>query len=83
MLFYQERSAAGDKKMGAMTRELIDASLDSGGRYYLPYRLHATVDQFRRAYPTSSEFFALKRKHDPDEIFQNEFYRKYAVLPEN
>jgi hypothetical protein len=45
----------------------------------LPYRLHATPEQFRRAYPQAEEFFALKRKYDPEELFQNQFYRKYGV----
>jgi hypothetical protein len=43
----------------------------------LPYRLHATPEQFRRAYPEADRFFALKRQHDRDELFQNEFYLKY------
>ena len=65
--------------MAAMTRDLIDAALDLGGRYYLPYRLHATPEQFRRAYPQADEFFALKRKYDPHEVFQNQFYLKYGA----
>lgn len=78
MLFQQERTAAADAKMADMTRELIDAALDLGGRYYLPYRLHATREQFQRAYPQADAFFALKRKYDPSEIFQNQFYLKYG-----
>jgi FAD/FMN-containing dehydrogenase len=78
MLFEQGRLQEDDAKMAAMTRELIDAALESGGRYYLPYRLHATREQFRRAYPQAEEFFALKRKYDPNEVFQNQFYLKYA-----
>lgn len=78
LLFVQERSPAGESQMAAMTRDLIDAALDRGGRYYLPYRLHATVEQFQRAYPQAKEFFALKRRYDPDELFQNQFYSKYG-----
>lgn len=78
MLFTQSRDEAGDKAMEAMTRELIDAAAKTGGRYYLPYRLHATQDQFRRCYPRADEFFAKKREYDPDELFQNEFYRRYG-----
>jgi hypothetical protein len=44
----------------------------------LPYRLHATPEQFYRCYPQAPEFFQLKRKYDPDELFQNEFYIKYS-----
>jgi len=79
MLFYEQRDAAGDAKMAAMTRDLIDAALEAGGCYYLPYRLHATRQQFRRAYPQCDEFFAVKRGFDPDDLFQNRFYLKYGT----
>lgn len=78
MLFSQERTPVGEKRMAAMTRDLIDASLDCGGRYYLPYRPHATVEQFERAYPRAREFFELKRRYDPGELFQNQFYLRYG-----
>jgi FAD/FMN-containing dehydrogenase len=78
MLFNQPRTPQSDARMEAMTQELINAALDCGGRYYLPYRLHATKDQFRKAYPQATEFFARKRVHDPNEVFQNLFYVKYA-----
>lgn len=78
MLFSQERTPAGESRMQAMTREMIDAVLTRGGRYYLPYRLHATPRQFHRAYPQAGRFFELKRKYDPDELFQNRFYVKYG-----
>jgi FAD/FMN-containing dehydrogenase len=78
MLFNQPTSAVGEARMEAMTRDLIDAAFSVGGRYYLPYRLHATQQQFQRAYPQAQEFFMLKRKHDPEELFQNQFYIKYG-----
>jgi FAD/FMN-containing dehydrogenase len=78
MLFNQERTAAVEAAMEALSRELIGAALACGGRYYLPYRLHATPEQFRRAYPQADTFFAKKRQYDPDELFQNQFYTKYA-----
>jgi FAD/FMN-containing dehydrogenase len=59
------------------TRELIDAALGVGGSYYLPYQLHATKDQFLRAYPRAVEFFALKKKVDPTYKFRSEFWDKY------
>jgi FAD/FMN-containing dehydrogenase len=78
MFFSQRRTAVADRDMEQMTRELIDAALHSGGRYYLPYRLHASVEQFRSAYPRSGEFFRLKQQYDPKKLFENEFYMKYA-----
>ena len=77
LLFTQERTADGERKMQAMTRELIDAAQHIGGSYYLPYRLHATPQQLEAAYPMVREFFALKKHYDPNELFQNAFYRKY------
>ena len=77
MLFQQPRTAAGDAAMEAMTQEMIETALALDGRYYLPYRLHATADQFHRAYPQAQDFFDRKRQYDPDEVFRNCFYDKY------
>jgi len=78
MLYSQRVTPDGEKSMAAMTRELIDAALSVGGTYYLPYRLHATPEQFARAYPMAEAFFALKRRYDPEELFQNRFYQEYG-----
>ncbi len=78
MLFQQPRTAAGDAAMEAMTQEMIETALSMDGRYYLPYRLHATAEQFHRAYPQARDFFDRKRQHDPNEIFTNRFYEKYS-----
>jgi FAD/FMN-containing dehydrogenase len=80
MLFNQGRSPADEADMRALTQALIDAALDLGGRYYLPYRLHATVDQFLRAYPQAPAFFARTRAYDPHAIFQNGFSQTYGRL---
>lgn len=79
LFFNQARTPEGERRMQAMTRELIDASLEAGGCYYLPYRLHATPEQFHRAYPQAREFFRLKRQYDPEELFQNQFYARYGA----
>lgn len=78
MLFQQPRTGEAEARMAAMTRELIEASLAAGGRYYLPYRLHATPEQFRRAYPQADRFFELKRVYDPAGRFQNRFFQTYG-----
>ncbi len=79
MLFVQERNETGEQQMQHLNRELIDCALEHEGRYYLPYRLHATPKQFQRAYTQADEFFRLKRKYDPEELFQNQFYREYGL----
>lgn len=78
MFFSQPRTGAADEDMRQMTRKLIDAAVEAGGRYYLPYRLHASGEQFRAAYPNADEFFRLKAKYDPKGVFQNEWYLKYG-----
>jgi FAD/FMN-containing dehydrogenase len=78
MLFSQARTVQGEEGMSKLTQEIIGATLQHGGRYYLPYRLHATAEQFEAAYPQARKFFELKRKYDPEELFQNKFYLKYG-----
>lgn len=77
MFFNQARTQAAEARMRELTQALIDASLASGGRYYLPYRPHASLQQFLQAYPQARRFAELKRHYDPDERFQNQFYRRY------
>jgi FAD/FMN-containing dehydrogenase len=78
MLFVQQKTPEGEAAMAALTRDLVDAALAHEGRHYLPYRLHATQAQFEQAYPQAREFFALKRRHDPDGLFQNRFFIRYG-----
>ncbi len=78
MFFSQPRTAPGDLHMQEMTRELVDAALRGQGSYYLPYRLHASDSQFRRAYPQADDFFRFKKQYDPGELFVNQFYLKYG-----
>src|SRR5439155_1642426 len=49
--------------------------------YYLPYQIHATEAQFRRAYPRAAEFFALKSRVDPDYRFRNKLWDRYDPPP--
>ncbi|MEM8537032.1 MAG: FAD-binding oxidoreductase, partial [Pseudomonadota bacterium] len=77
MSFSQEMTARAEADMARMTRELIDAVTAIGGTYYLPYRPHATVAQFTKAYPHAAEFAAAKRALDPDLIFRNNLWDQY------
>ena len=61
-------------------RDLIDMGLKRGGRYYLTYHRHARRDQVEAAYPQLPDFLRLKRKYDPDERFQSEWYRHYKQM---
>jgi hypothetical protein len=78
VIYYKQGVREKDKaEVGVWTRELIEAALSVGGSYYLPYQIHATEAQFHRAYPRAEEFFALKRKVDPENQFQNKLWDRY------
>jgi FAD/FMN-containing dehydrogenase len=77
MLYYQPKTAEGEEAMKALTQRLIDEAITLRGKYYLPYRLHATKEQLYRAYPAANNFFELKRKYDSTELFRNLFYEEY------
>ena len=63
--------------MKKLTNELVDIALKNGGTYYLPYRLHIDKEKMRKTYPKANEFFELKLKYDPNELFSNNFYVHY------
>ena len=78
VLYHKQRAWSGvDQAAGVWTRQLIDTALALGGRYYLPYRLHATPEQFHRAYPEATAFAAIKREVDPQRRFRNRLWDKY------
>lgn len=61
-------------------RALIDLGIENGGSYYLTYHRWARRDQVERCHPRLREFLALKRRHDPEEIFQSTWYRHYRGM---
>ena len=78
VLYYKQRTRANARdRVGVWTRELIDVALKHGGSYYLPYQLHATPDQFHRAYPGARKLFEMKRRLDPDYRLRNSLWDKY------
>ena len=78
VLYYRQGSSVAERKRAAAwTRDLIDAALACGGRYYLPYQIHASREQFLAAYPRAPEFFALKQRVDPAYKFRNRLWDAY------
>jgi FAD/FMN-containing dehydrogenase len=61
-------------------RRLIDLGIGHNGSYYLTYHRWARKDQVERCYPQMQEFLALKRRHDPGELFQSNWYRHYRTM---
>lgn len=79
MLFSQRMTRVDEEDMAAMTQRLIDAALDAGGSFYLPYRLHARREQVVRAYPRLEEFVARKRHYDPGLLFRHTMWNRYLA----
>ena len=74
----QITDSAGDEKMRRVTGQLIDLTIQMGGRFFLPYQLHYTAEQLEQSYPEIRVFFAAKQQYDPELRLTNTFYEKYA-----
>ncbi len=78
VLYYKQRTRDNAReRVGVWTRELIEAVLAVEGTYYLPYQIHATAEQFHRAYPRAREYFAMKHRLDPDYRLRNGLWDTY------
>ena len=78
VLFYRQGlDLAAQRAVGEWTRELVEATLRHEGRYYLPYQLHATREQFERSYPEVAQLRQLKSRVDPQGRFSNSLWQKY------
>ncbi len=73
-------SPEGKEHAAAAFRRLIDRAVDYAGSYYLTYHKHATRLQVEQCYPQFPEFLRLKRRYDPAERFQSDWYRHYAAM---
>jgi FAD/FMN-containing dehydrogenase len=70
----------GIARAAAAFRRLIDQAKKRGGSYFLTYHKWATRSQVEACYPQFSEFLRLKRRYDPQERFQSDWYRHYRQL---
>ncbi len=68
-----------DQIAGAF-RRLIDMAIRRDGSYFLTYHKYATREQVEACYPQFAQFLRLKRKYDPDESFQSDWYRHYTNM---
>lgn len=77
LLFNQKKTEEQETDMKRLTNQLVDVALKNEGTFYLPYRLHIDRDKMRKSYPNADNFFQLKLKYDPSELFNNRFYEHY------
>jgi len=73
-------SAAGIAAASAAFRRLIDLGLSYGGSYFPTYHRWATREQAEACHPRFRDFLTAKREHDPEEVFQSDWYRHYRDL---
>ena len=73
---------AGRQRTARTFRALYDDALELGGSFFLTYHAYASRGQIEAAYPQMTEFLALKRKYDPRERFQSNWYRHMTSLME-
>jgi FAD/FMN-containing dehydrogenase len=74
----QPTTAEGDAAMRKQTQETIDLALGLGGTFFLPYQLHYTPEQVKRAYPQIDSFFEAKQRYDPTGLLTSTFYERYG-----
>jgi len=72
-------SPEGLKRSEHAFRRLIDMAGRRSGTYYLTYHRYATRNQVESCYPEFAEFLRLKKKYDPEERFQSDWYRHYRA----
>jgi FAD/FMN-containing dehydrogenase len=61
-------------------RRLIDRAIAHGGSYFLTYHRWASREQVETCHPRMAEFLRLKRRYDPGEAFQSDWYRHYKEM---
>jgi FAD/FMN-containing dehydrogenase len=73
-------SPDGLRRSADAFRRLIDLAAKHGGTYYLTYHRYARREQIESCYPQFAEFLRLKKKYDPEERFQSDWYRYYKTM---
>jgi len=72
--------AGGVEKAKQDFLRLIDRGLSYGGSYFLTYHRWARREQVLTAYPELVDFLRFKRRIDPRERFQSDWYRHYRTM---
>ncbi|MEZ6065615.1 MAG: hypothetical protein R3B90_07855 [Planctomycetaceae bacterium] len=70
-----DRAAAPDH-----FRRILDRVVQYHGTFYLTYHRWGTATHLTACHPRITDFFRLKRKYDPGELFQSDWYRHYAPM---
>ena len=77
---HTRHTPAGVELSAAAFRRLIDMAASRQGSWFLTYHTFGTRSQLLACYPQLPEFLRLKRRYDPAERFQSEWYRHHVAL---
>ncbi len=80
MNLHVDHNPQGISKGAEDFRRIIDHVIELDGSYFLTYHRWASRRQVEICYPQMAEFLQLKRRYDPDEVFQSDWYRHYREL---
>lgn len=61
-------------------RLIIDHVIEHGGSFYLTYHKWATKKQVSICHPEIVPFLKFKKKYDPLQLFQSNWYRHYKAM---
>jgi FAD/FMN-containing dehydrogenase len=73
-------SAEGVQAVAQAFRRLNDMALRRRGSFSLTYHRFSSRSQVESAYPNFRRFLELKKKYDPHELFQSDWYAHYVSL---
>ena len=80
MNLHVDHDEDGRRKAADHFRRLIDRAIEFSGSYFPTYHRWATRRQVETCYPQMAEFLRLKRRYDPPEVFQSDWYRHYKQM---
>jgi FAD/FMN-containing dehydrogenase len=80
MNLHVDHSPQGIEKAANDFRRIIDRAIELGGSYFLTYHRWATREQVEACYPQMAQFLELKRRYDPNERFESDWYRHYKRM---
>jgi FAD/FMN-containing dehydrogenase len=80
MNLHVDHTPDGIAKAADDFRRLIDRAIEFGGSYFLTYHRWASRSQVETCHPRMVEFLRAKRRHDPAEAFQSDWYGHYKRM---
>ncbi len=80
MNLHVDHTPQGISKSAEDFRRIIDRAIELDGSYFLTYHRWATRRQTETCYPQMASFLEFKRRYDPDDMFQSDWYRHHQRL---